>query len=171
MNPFTFQTLSAFCCFNLTSVHYECRTSACVLHFYLISARLVSPLRNYLVWVKCKLPTTMITTYFCVAHVAQGISSKLQLVTRFSNNNEKPLKKEAEYEKPSLQWCQCTVASVSALIAGSSCNQKLAGRRAAKRGCSMFRLFKASLWCNHNHIWPSQWAGDETDVSGKKCGV
>lgn len=58
LNSFTFQTLSAFCCFNLTSVHYECRTSACVLHFYFISARLVSPSTNYpLVRMKCKLQT------------------------------------------------------------------------------------------------------------------
>lgn len=55
------------------------------------------------------------------------MSSKCQLVTQSFQQQWKPFEDEAEYEKPRLQWCQRTAASASALIAGSSCNQKLAG--------------------------------------------
>lgn len=32
----------------------------------------------------------------------------------------------------------------------------------------MSGFFKTGLWCNYNKTWPSQWAGDETDVDRKK---
>lgn len=97
------------------------------------------------------------------------MSSKCQLVTQSFQQQWKPFEDEAEYEKPRLQWCQRTAASASALIAGSSCNQKLAGiKKAAKWVCGVFGLFEAGLWRNYNHICSSQWAGDEKDLHQKK---
>lgn len=77
---------------------------------------------------------------------------------------------EAEYEKPSLQWTSVLRHHFLLSLQARAVTRNWQGkkRRAAKRGCSVFGIFREGPWCNYNHIWPSQWAGDETDVSKKK---
>lgn len=95
-----------------------------------------------------------------------------QLVTSLSNNNEKPLKM-----KLNMRSLPCSGANVvqHQLLLSSQTQAVTRNWQTKKKYTTVGQtrlwhvgVFEAGPWCNYNHIWPSQWAGDETNVS-RKC--
>lgn len=91
------------------------------------------------------------------------------------SNNEKPLKMKLNIRclpcsgANVLQIRFCSYCRLRAVARNGKSRKKQSRRQAPKQGGGVFGLSSTGLWGKRNHIWPSQWAGDKTNVSRKMC--
>lgn len=90
-----------------------------------------------------------------------------------SNNNEKPLKMKLNMRSLPCSGTNVLQHQLLLSLQARAVTRNWQGKK-EEMGCQtrlrrVRAFFKTGLWCNYNGIWPSQWAGDETDASGKKC--
>lgn len=111
----------------------------------------------------------MITACFCVA-VQHRPSSKLQTVTRVSNNSGNPLKMQLNTRSAACRDVLQHHFLLSSLTGAVTRNWQEKQRNALPDEAAA-RLFEPGLRRDQNHLWPSQRAGDELDGSGRKCEV